>query len=190
MTKIRRVRRREVRRDPIEIPEVDEDFKRIIEVRRNIDPKTEWTTIRNWIEEQPRTIQELRDAIRIAAHMTARATDLLHVTKIQRDKFRIKHTARIQLWRSEALLYWEAEKEAGMRKQITEQMIEDRIIDQWEELYTELQTRLNEINTLYDSFKSLVSLVENKEIDLRKLLESEGKKPGYVPNWFGDKSNG
>jgi hypothetical protein len=179
--------------DPVPIPEIDSKFKGIIHARRKIDPETEWSEIREWLAEKPTTIQGMREAVRTSADMAARANDLYDLTKIYYSRFRIEYRNRIQLWRRHALIYWESVKKGGMKKQITEQMIEDQIIEEFTEEYADLQERMNEMETLKTSFKNLIDSVIAKGVDNRKLLESELRRPSSTPNWFdgtNDKSNG
>lgn len=177
-------------------PEIDERFKRIIEVRRNIIPMKEWEEIKAWLAEMPDTLVDIKNAVRQSAQMAARAKDLVSVTKTEFERYRIRYRARLEIMRSDAIVYWESEKKGGLHKQITEQMIEDRIIAQWTDAYEDLQEKFISFETLYDSIKSLQETVVNKGVDLRKLLDSETRRPASLPTWIDDddprkrKSNG
>lgn len=173
-----------------ELPEVDKQFRGVIYTRKKIDVEKEWTEIREWLSNNPKTIQDMREAVRQSADMAARAKDLYDLTKIHYDRFRIQYRQHIQLWRREAIAWWEYVKEnQKIRKQITEQMIEDQMIEEHAEEYATLQDRMNEMETLKSSFHSLTETVISKGVDNRKLLESEMRRPGGSPNWF-DGSNG
>lgn len=173
-----------------ELPEVEKQFRGVIYTRKKIDVEKEWTEIREWLSNNPKTVQDMREAVRQSADMAARAKDLYDLTKIHYDRFRIQYRQHIQLWRREAIAWWEYVKEnQKIRKQITEQMIEDQMIEEHAEEYATLQDRMNEMETLKSSFHSLTETVISKGVDNRKLLESEMRRPGGSPNWF-DGSNG
>jgi hypothetical protein len=172
-------------KDPIEIPEIPKLFRGIIHTRKEIDPESEWAEIREWLASKPTSIQEMREAVRVSADMAARANDLYDLTKIHHSRFMIECKARLQLWRREALIYWESVKQnEGMHKQITEQMIEDQIIEEHADDYADLQERMKEMDTLKSSFKSLIDSVIAKGVDNRKLLESEIRRPSSTPAWM------
>lgn len=184
------------RKDPIGLPEIDEQFRGVIYTRKEIDVEVEWKEIREWLEETPTSIQGMRDAVRKSADMAARAKDLYDLTKIHHGEFRIKYRKRLQLWRMQSIAWWEGVKEnQGLHKQITEQMIEDRIIEEHADDYAELQERMDEMDTLKSSFKALIDTAIAKGVDNRKLLESEMRRPAATPNWMdgngqSKKSNG
>jgi hypothetical protein len=193
--KVRQIKKKPLKKTTYELPlpEIDSKFRGIISKRRKIDPESEWNEIREWLKEKPETIQGMRDAVRESADMAARAKDLYDLTKIHYSRFRIEYRNHIQLWRREALIYWETVKKSEkLHKQITEQMIEDQIIEEHAEEYADLQERMSEIETLKSSFEKLIDSVIAKGVDNRKILESEIRKPSTAPAWFdgrNDKSN-
>jgi hypothetical protein len=177
------------KKDPVDLPEVDEQFKGVIYTRKEINVEEEWNDIRNWLEDKPETIQGMRDAVRKSADMAARAKDLYDLTKIAHEKFRIKYRERVQLWRMQAIGWWEGvKKNQELHKQITEQMIEDRIIEAHADDYADLQERMSEMDTLKSSFKALIDTVIAKGVDNRKLLESEMRRPASTPSWMDGKT--
>lgn len=194
---IRRPKRiRKIRKDTNRIPEdvlpmPDERFMRIREYIKQIDPWKEWEKIRSWLNISPDSIQEIRKELQVAADMEARAKDLHEEAVIAKGNFDDQFRDRTQIWRKEALIYWEVEKKSGLRKQITESMIEDRIIELHSELYLELKKRKREINSMVDTMEAMLKNVISKRTDLRKMLESETKRPTSTPSWMdGKASNG
>lgn len=176
------------KKDPIELPIVPKLFSGIIHTRQEINPEAEWKELRAWLELQPSTIQDMRQCVRESANMSARAKDLYDLTKIHHGRFRIEYRARLQLWRKEAIVYWECiKRDEGLHKQITEQMLEDQIIEEHAEEYADLQERMQEMDALKESFKSLIDSTISKGIDNRKLLESEARRPTSSPSWMDGK---
>lgn len=176
--------------DPV-LPEPDPRFMHIRERIRTIDPWKEWETIREWLNIAPAGIHEIRRELQRAADMEARSKDLHEEASIAKGNFDDQFRDRSQIWRKESLIYWEEEKIAGLHKQITESMIEDRIIELHSELYLELKKRKREINSMVNTMEAMLKNVINKRTDLRKMLESETRRPGATPGWMdGNQSNG
>jgi len=166
------------------LPKPDERFMKIQEHTRKIDPYKEWDAIRGWLEIAPEGIMELRKELQKSADVEAKASDLLTEAKVAKGNFDDKFRDRVQIWRRDAMVYWEAEKKAGLHKLITEAMIEDRIIQEHSELYLQLKANKREMAALVESLEALLKNVINKRTDLRKILESETRRPGKDPNWF------
>lgn len=188
--RIRKIRKTTTRISEDVLPMPDERFMRIREHIKKIDPWKEWETIRSWLNISPEFIQEIRKELQVAADMEARAKDLHEEAVIAKGNFDDQFRDRTQIWRKEALIYWEVEKKSGLRKQITESMIEDRIIELHSELYLELKKRKREIRSMVDTMEAMLKNVISKRTDLRKMLESETKRPTSTPNWMdGNSSN-
>jgi len=166
------------------IPELPAAYTKLILSRTKIDPEEEWNEIREWISSSPTSLNDIRESIKISADMIMRARDLYDMTSRTHKSFQLKCKARMQLWRYEAIKYWEA---LGVKKQTTEQMIEDYILDNYQGDYVDLQERANDIALLTDSFKALCENVYNKSVDLRKLLDSASRKNPTTPNWMDNK---
>ena len=175
--------------DPIDIPDFDRRFAVIHEHIRKVDPVKEWEVLKKYLEDKPETISELRNAIRTQADMARRAKELALMANTEYQEFLLKHRDRKQLWRTAAMEYWQAEKESGLHKQITESMLEDWMIENHSELYTELETRKLHLEEVCDRLKALATQVSNKGQNLRKLLESETRRPSGLPGWADDDKN-
>lgn len=167
------------------IPSLPKEFSKIILLKKEINPEEEWEIIRAWVSTAPKTVNELRDAIRISADMIARTKDLITYTTKAYNSYKLRYDARMQLWRHEALAYL-SNLERKVKKQITEQMIKDHIINNYEADYSSLQERMDDMALLVENFKSLGETVYNKSVDLRKLLDSEGRRPSG-PDWMDKK---
>lgn len=172
--------------DPVAIPDYDRRFATIREHIREIDPIKEWDRLKKYLAEKPETISELREAVRIHADMAVRAKDLALMANTEYEEFMLKLRDRKQLWRTAAMEYWQSEKEQGLHKQITEQMLEDWMIENHSELYTELETRRLHLEEVRDRLKAMATQVANKGQNLRKLLESETRRPSGLPGWADD----
>jgi hypothetical protein len=174
--------------DPIDIPTFDARFSKLREHMQTIDPIKEWEEIKAWLADNPTSLVETRNKVREHADIAQRATNLYIMAKSEVSSFEIKYKDRKQLWRVEALKYWEGQKAKGLRKQITEDMLTDWMIENHSELYMELEKRHDTLITIKDQLKSLADRIISKGHDLRKLLESETRRP-VSPNWFDEKDS-
>jgi len=171
--------------DPIELPTYDERYATIMERSQGLDPIKEWETIRTWLQTIPVSIQEIRELVKQHADIAERAKRLANGADNELKLYELKCLDRKQIWRISAIAHWEREKECGnITKQITEKMIEDWIIEQHGDLYIELETRRIQLESTRDQLKSLATQVSAKGYDLRKLLESETRRPSGSPNWM------
>jgi len=171
--------------DPIELPTFDERYATIMERSQEFDPIKEWETIRLWLQSIPISIQEMRDLVKHHADIAERAKRLANGADSELKLFELKCLDRKQIWRIASIAHWEREKEQGnITKQITEKMIEDWIIEQHGELYINLETKRIQLESVRDQLKSLATQVSAKGYDLRKLLESETRRPSGSPNWM------
>lgn len=176
-----------VQKDPIDLPTYDSRYTTILERSQESDPLSQWEMIRAWLKEEPESIKELRNAVRKHADIAERAKRIAQMAESEYAKFLLKCQDREQIWRVAALAFWEKEKEAGnVTKQITEKMVDDWVIEQHGDLHMELESRRIDLETVRDQLKSLVTQVNNKGHDLRKLLESETRRPAGTPNWMDD----
>jgi hypothetical protein len=172
--------------DPVELPDYDRRFATIREHIREIDPIDEWNDIREYLEVKPELIQDIRAQVRDHADITTRAKNLALMANTEYEEFVLKYRDRKQLWRNAAMEHWQSEKERGLHKQITEQMLEDWMIENHSDLYMELQKRKLHLEEIRDRLKGLATQVSGKGQDLRKLLESETRRPAGLPGWADD----
>jgi hypothetical protein len=152
----------------------------------SVDIVEEWETIRKWLREDASSIQNMRKLIREHSDITERAKNISIVANTQYKDYLIRYNDRRQLWRVQALKFWESQKSAGLSKQITESMLDDWMIENHSELYMELQRRKIHLEEICERLDSLVTLVNARGSDLRKLLESETRRP-VTPNWIDTK---
>jgi len=173
--------------DPLGLPTYDERYAVIRERSQELDPLIQWEKIRAWIKEEPQSIKEIRDLVKQHADMAERSKRLGNAADTELKLFELKCRDRQQIWRVAAMAHWESEKEAGnVTKQITEKMIEDWVIEQHGDLYIELETRRIQLSEVRDQLKALASQVSAQGQNLRKLLESETRRPSGTPNWMDD----
>lgn len=173
--------------DSVALPDYDRRFAIIHEHTRKIDPIEEWNTIRKYLTEKPETINEIRTQVIEHADITLRAKNLALMANTEYEEFILKYRDRKQLWRTAAMEHWQLEKEQGLHKQITEAMLEDWMIENHSELYMELQKRKLHLEEIRDRLKALAGQVAGKGQSLRKLLESETRRPTGLPGWTDDK---
>lgn len=173
--------------DATPLPEVKSSILQIHKHIENKNPIVEWNVIREWLKSKYQSLAELKDLLRQEADMSVRAKNLYIQARKERKLFEIQYHDRMQIWRKISLQYWEKKKDKGLHKQITERMIEDRIIEKYNDLYVELQTRRETIKNTEESLKTLSDQVTNRGHDLRKLLDTEMRKPS-MPSWIDDSS--
>ena len=172
----------------LDIPEPDPRYTGILEYIRQINPRKEWDAIKAWIQEMSSTISDIRLQIQKGADIEARAVALLTDAKAARGDYDDKFRDRVQIWKRESLLYWESEKTEGLHKQITNDMIEDHIIEMHSDLYLSMKKKARDLLLMVQTFEELKMNVSMKRADLRRMIDSEGKKPStQLPNWMGDK---
>lgn len=171
--------------DPVPIPDYDRRFATIREKTQNIDPIAEWENIKTWLAEDPVSISDIRIKVKEHADIAQRATNLYLMAKSELAEFELKYKDRRQLWRLQAIGFWEDQKEKGLRKQITEDMLTDWMISEHSDLYMELERRHETLISVKDQLKSMSDRVIGKGLDLRKLLESETRRP-LTPDWFNE----
>jgi len=175
--------------DPVALPTYDERYAIIRERSQEIDPLAQWETIKEWIKEEPQSIAEIRKLVMQHADMAERAKRLAKAANTELKLFELKCRDRKQIWRVSAMAHWEYEKEQKkVTKQITEKMIEDWMIEQHGDLYIELETRQIQLEEVRDQLKDLASQVSAKGQDLRRLLDSETRRPVGTPNWMDDET--
>jgi hypothetical protein len=175
--------------DPVPLPEFDQRFAIIREKTQNIEPLEEWESIKQWMDDEPKSLQEIRTKMKKHADIAQRAKNLYLMAKSELAAFDLRYRERRQLWRVAAIAYWEEQKAAGLRKQITEDMLTDWMIGKHGELYIELEKRHDTLTSVKDQLKSLADRVVAYGQDLRKLLESETRRP-LDPRWFDDNDKG
>lgn len=168
-----------------ELPKLNERFERIVTVVVDIDPESTWLEIREWIAKKPENALHLQSIIYEHAAIAEKAKRLYLVAKAERVDYEHKFKDRMQILRDDALGFWEGEKQnKKLTKQVTEQMIEDRIIAEHPVAYNELTTRLNNIKSVVEMFEELCNIVTARGVDLRKILDMESRRPGSNLGWM------
>lgn len=143
----------------------------------------EWDIINVWLDENPQTINETRNVLIMSANMAIKAKQLYEAAKREKRKYELEYNTKIQPLRTKALEYWELQKENGLRKQVTESMITDRVIESDSKAYITITTKKNEISSIVETLDSLYNAVITKGNDLRKMLDSESRFPRQ-PKWI------
>lgn len=145
----------------------------------------DWQRIMAWFDSQPETTQALRSLVQQSADMALRAQNLYLMAKEEEECFTRSSRQLLCEWRAQALQYWEDQKSYGLRKQITERMIEDYILETYPTQYLTVKTRESELTQVVTSLKKMSERVVSRGSDLRKLLDAELRRPSS-PKWFDD----
>jgi len=173
-----------------ELPNIDPKFDRIIKVVVDIDPEEAWKEVKKWISTKPESSLHLRELLYDQANVAEKAKRLSLAAKMERERFERVFKDKMQILRDDALGFWEEEKNAkGLNKQITERMIEDRIIQEHWHAYDELNRRHASIKSLEEMFKELYEIVISRGVDLRKILDMESRRPGSLAWMDGQKKS-
>lgn len=158
-----------------DVPKPSEEFLRIKEVILKINIEEDWNEIKNWLSKEEKTIKEYKDSLIVAPSMIQKASNLKNLAISEYKLYKLSSRDRIQLWREEAIDYWELRKEHGLKKQITEAMIDDRIIENHNKLYCEIKENEIYLEKIVDTFENLEQTTIGKQVNLRKILSSESE---------------
>lgn len=186
--KVRRVK--QAKSDPSKKPEpeipdmmVDYDsaFKGIAEHIDNVDPMKEWEEIRAWLEKKPKSLRDALDMSTGCANMAVRARKLHRRAKKELKIFEYELKDRTQILRDQSREYWEVKKREGMSKQITNDMIEDWILENFPDTYKTLMLRLEELKGTVGLLEEMSNQVAGRAPDLRRAVDELGKR---TPDWM------
>lgn len=168
-----------------EIPDImvdyDSGFKGIAEYIDSADPMVEWSEIREWLAKKPKSLQEALDMSTGCADMAVRARKLHRRAKKELKTFEYELKDRTQILREQAREHWEQKKLDGMKKQITNDMIEDWILENFPDTYKTLMLRLEELKGTVSLLEEMSNQVANRAPDLRRAVDELGKR---TPDWM------
>ncbi len=92
------------------------------------DPAIEWPAIRAWLQKEPRSLHTAMEMLVEQADMAMRSKRLYLFAKQELERFDLDWKDNTSILRDAAREHWESKKAGGMRKQITNDMIDDWII--------------------------------------------------------------
>lgn len=174
---------------PNPLPEYDQKFNPIHEHILKTDPKSEWEEISKWISQTPRNAEQAINMLSEQADMLMRASRLYILAKREYERFELAWKKETGVMRDLARDYWEIKKREGMRKQITNDMVDDFIIEHWGDTYTEMYMRLQDMKNTKELIEKMCAKVEDVAADCRRMIDRySGKNP--APSWMtGQKKN-
>lgn len=167
-------------------PKPNENVYKLIEYIRKIDFNKEYNEIKEWLSLRPDTPAQLRDMLYDCESLANRAQVLVQHVKLERKKYELECNERLEILRSVALDFLESDKkEKDLKKQITNQMIEDRVLATEGSLYIDIIHKQNEMKSIEALIEDLATQIKNKEINMRKIFERENIRT--PPQWMNKK---
>jgi hypothetical protein len=178
--------------EPPSLPTYDKKFDPIREHITKADPAVEWKVIRKWLETIPKGLDGSLEMLSEQPNMTMRADRLLRLAKRELEQFELDWKDATSPMRALARDYWETMKKAGMRKQITNDMIDDYIIENWGSTYKKMYLRLRDMKNTKEHIETMCGQVIDRAADLRRMVDQfSGKGKGSSPAWMaGQKRRG
>jgi len=168
---------------PDPLPSYDTKFAAVVEHITTCDPAVEWPIIRDWLRQQPRSLHTAMEMLVEQADMAMRSKRLYLFAKQELERFELDWKDNTGILRDAAREHWELKKDAGMRKQITNDMIDDWIIENYGDTWKEMVLRLRDMKNTVAILEHLHKQVEDRAPDLRRLIEKFSDK-GNEPDWF------
>ena len=166
-----------------DIPEYDSKFTPIIEHVTKIDPQQEWKEIGAWLATEPKSLYESMELLAQKPDISVRAKRLYRSAKREFTRFEIDWKEKTGIMRDLARDYWEERKKQGMRKQITNDMVDDWIIEHYGDVWKEMYTRYQDMKNAVSVLEHLSTQVDDRAPDLRRFIDTykENKeKPGWM----------
>jgi predicted RNase H-like nuclease (RuvC/YqgF family) len=187
--RVKQVKKPEPKPSEPEIPDImvdyDEGFKGIAQHIERANPMKEWEEIRAWLERTPKSLQDALEMSAQAANMAVRARKLHSRARNELKRFEYEYKDRTQILREQAREHWEKKKLDGMKKQITNDMIEDWILENFPDTYKTLSLRLQELKGTVKLLEEMSEQVSNRAPDLRRAVDVLGNRRGSnEPDWM------
>lgn len=173
---------------PDPLPDYDSKFKVIHEYIVNCNPDEEWPIIKEWMSCKPNSIQDALKMLAEHPDIKTRARRLALLAEREFKKFSMDFKDRTGILRDLAREYWEARKIQGMHKQITNDMIEDWIIEHYGTVYTEMTIRLKDMENVKELLTKLADNADIRDADLRRMVDKIQAKDSVSPGWFGNQN--
>lgn len=157
---------------PDPLPSFDDKFKSIHEHITKADPEKEWPVIREWIKRKPLNLQDAIDMLSEQPDMAMRAQRLFLLAKRELERFELEWKDKTSALRQAARDNLEQnKKDKKLAKQITNDMVDDWIIEQYGEIWIEMYTRLRDMKNTTKHLEMLADRVAYRDADLRRFIE-------------------
>ena len=168
---------------PDPLPKYDEKFNPIHEYVVECDPDIEWTLLKKWIKRKPLSLKDAMEMLAVQPDMAMRAKRLSLLAKKELERFTLDYKERTGVLRDLAIEHWEERKRQGMRKQITNEMIEDWVVENYGDTWTEMKMRVRDMKNAARLLDQLSEQVITRAPDLRKMIDKFAEKTAD-PTWF------
>lgn len=168
---------------PDPLPNYDSKFTPIHEHIQRTDVGREWPAIKAWLARIPRDLQTSIDLLGEQPDMSMRAKRIALLARRELERFELDWKDKTAILRDLARQYWEEKKKGGMRKQITNDMVDDWIIEHYGETWTEMYMRLRDMKNTAALLDQMSTQVDDRAADLRRFVEKFSQsKP--KPTWM------
>jgi hypothetical protein len=171
---------------PEPLPEYDAKFKTVHEYIVKCNPDEEWPVIQKWMDRKPNSLQDAMSMLAEHPSIKTRARRLALLAQRELRKFELDYKDRTGILRDLAREYWEEKKQAGYHKQITNDMIEDWIIEHYGTTYIEMDTRVKDMKNVAELLSKLADNVDIRDADFRRMIDKINVKDSTDPGWFGN----
>jgi len=168
---------------PDPLPRYDKKFDTIHKYVVECDPDTEWPMLKKWIKRKPLSLKDAMEMLAEQPDMAMRARRLALLAKKELERFTLDFKERTGVLRDMAIDYWEERKRQGMRKQITNEMIDDWVVENYGDTWTEMKMRVRDMKNAARLLEQLSEQVITRAPDLRKMIDKFAEKTAD-PTWF------
>ena len=165
------------------LPICDKKYKIIREYINECNPEKEWKEIMEWLKYKPTCLEEAMDMLIAQPDMAIRAKKISLNAKKELEIFILSFKERSGVLKDLAIEYWEKRKKDGMTKQITSEMIEDYIIENYSQVWDEMNMRLHDMKNTEKLLTQLSDQILHRNPDLRKIVDKFSVKNSN-PSWF------
>lgn len=167
---------------PKALPDYDQRYKPISTYIVECDVEVEWKELREWIRQKAGTIPAALKLLSERPDMSIRARRLSLVASRETKSFEIDWKDKTQVLRDAAREYWEQRKSEGMRKQITNDMIDDWIIEHYGDTWKEMYLRLEDMKSVQKLIEHLSDQIDKRDADLRRIVDKLDQR-NDAPAW-------
>lgn len=172
--KIIKKEKKKPNKELIEVPEPKEDVYKLKEYIYEINFEKEFESVKEWLQYKPTTPLQIEESLYSVSEISNKTQLLIEHIKLEEKRYELKSNERLEILRSNAIEALEEEKkEKNYKKQITNQMIEDRILAEYPSVYIGIKEKQNELKAIRHLIENVMEQVKNREVNLRKILDCQ-----------------
>lgn len=165
------------------LPNTSKKFKSINKYIENADPEEEWKKLQEWLNFKPKNVKEAIMLLNEQKQKSLEARRLALSAKKEHKRYERSFRDQTEILKSSARNYWEEQKKKGMKKAITNDMIEDYIIANHNTTWNVLNERLEEIKSIRILTEKIADQVDDRAADLRKIIDRLTERDG-IPSYI------